>query len=425
MVVHAYYPLAETRVQREAEALVAAGWDVDVLCLRKPGEPAVDHHRGVAIHRLPVSLRKASPPRQLANWVHFGLRAGRHLSRLHRQHPYASVQVHNLPDALVFSALGPRRAGVPVILDLHDLMPEFAAGRFGPDRRLVHHLVRWQERRACAFADHVVTVSDHWRDSLVARGVPPSRCSVVMNLADDRLFRPRPGPPDRPGFHLLYHGTITRRYGLDLAIRAVADLADELPDLHLTILGRGDAVPELQALGDELGVRDRVTIRDELVPAEQLPPIIADADLGVVPYRDDPFTDGLLPTKLMEYAAMGVPCVAAATTAIRRTFAGTLVELFPPGDVDGLAAAIRRLHGDAARRADLTAGCARFNQRHAWPDVAAAYVALVTALADRGQAHGSCNRRSDVVHRGEAAAVVAGDAAGGPDVGARSSGAAS
>ena len=423
MVVHAYYPLAETRVQREAEALVAAGWDVDVLCLRKPGEPAVDHHRGVTIHRLPVSLHKASPPRQLANWAHFGVRAGRHLARLHRRRPYATVQVHNLPDALVFSALGPRRDGVPVILDLHDLMPEFAAGRFGPDRRLVHRLVRWQERRACAFADHVITVSDHWRDDLVARGVPASRCSVVMNLADDRLFRPRPGTPDRPGPHLLYHGTVTHRYGLDLAVRAVARLADELPDLHLTILGRGDAVPELQALREELGVQDRVTIRHELVPAEQLPAIIADADLGVVPYRDDPFTDGLLPTKLMEYAAMGVPCVAAATTAITRTFAGTMVELFPPGDVDALAAAIRRVHTDPALRADLVAGCTRFTRRHAWPDVAADYVALVGALAEARTAGGSCNRRRDVVHEGEAAGPVRGDAADG--AGARPSRAAS
>lgn len=51
MVVYARYPLAETRVQREAEALINRGYEVDVICARIPSEAAVDHHRGVRIYR--------------------------------------------------------------------------------------------------------------------------------------------------------------------------------------------------------------------------------------------------------------------------------------------------------------------------------------------------------------------------------------
>ncbi len=73
--------------------------------------------------------------------------------------------MHNLPDFLVFSALPTKLRGVPVILDLHDLMPEFFAGRFGSGRAAawIGRLVRLQERVSCRFADHVITVSEHWR----------------------------------------------------------------------------------------------------------------------------------------------------------------------------------------------------------------------------------------------------------------------
>ncbi len=171
--------------------------------------------------------------------------------------------------------------------------------------------MRAQERLSCRFADHVITVSEAWRDRLVPRGVPAERCIVVMNVADDRVFGPRPRrPASAPGFRLLYHGQLTHRYGLDLAVRAVAALRDEIPDIHLTIHGRGDAVEELAALVADLQLEHLVELSTDSVPAEALPDMIAGADLGVVPYRNDVFTDGIVPTKLMEYAAVGIPCVA-------------------------------------------------------------------------------------------------------------------
>ncbi len=130
MVVYAYYPLTETRVQREAEALVDAGYAVDVICLRDQSEQMRERYRGVEVHRLPVGIDKASLGHQFLSYVRFCVLAAGHLARLQRQRPYDTVQVHNLPDFLVFSAIVPKLKGVPVLLDLHDLMPEFFASRF-------------------------------------------------------------------------------------------------------------------------------------------------------------------------------------------------------------------------------------------------------------------------------------------------------
>jgi glycosyltransferase involved in cell wall biosynthesis len=386
MVVYALYPVTETRVQREAEALARSGTRVDVICLRGEGEPARERYRGVEIHRVPVRRVRADLGHQLMSYAHFLLLAAVRLTRLHLQHPYRTVQVHNLPDFLVFCALVPKLLGARIILDLHDLMPEFFAGRFGASPRgLLPTLIRWQERLACGFADHVITVSEHWRRTLIQRGVPERKCSVVMNVADERIFTRAPDTPRPAGesFRLIYHGAISYRHGLDLAIRAVGLLRDEIPEIHLTIIGRGDELPALMELRRELDLEERVELGVDFVPIEDLPAILSSADLGLAPYRNDVFTDGIVPTKLMEYAVLGVPSVAARTTAIESYFSGAGVMLFEPGDVADLVRCLRELHRDPERRAALARETNNFTREHSWDTVGASYVDLVRGLARR------------------------------------------
>jgi len=385
--------VGETRVQREAEALVNHGYEVDVVCARIPGEAAVDHHRGVRIYReeyhFPVRLaKKGGLADDFLAYLRFFVMVAIRLTRLHKQHPYDTIQVHNLPDFLVFSALFPKLGGVPVILDLHDLMPEFYAGRFGHDGTpLLARLIRWQERLACGFADHVITVSEHWRQALIKRGVPAHKCSVVMNVADENIFHlpegGRPHLPNNSEFRLIYHGAVVRRYGLDLAIQAIYQVRNDILNIHLTILGTGDHIDTLMQMVQELDLGNHVTIYRGIRPAEELPEIIRTADVGIVPYRNDIFTDGLLPTKLMEYAALGLPAIAARTTAIEAYFGDTMVELFEPGNVDDLARCIRRLYENPERLAKLAQGSERFNQRYNWARIGAEYVALVERLGSR------------------------------------------
>jgi glycosyltransferase involved in cell wall biosynthesis len=385
MVVHAYYPLTETRVQREAEALVAAGYEVDVLCLRGDGEPARQRYRDVEVHRLPVAVDKRSLARQFLSYLRFLGRATVALTRLHRRRSYASVQVHNLPDFLVFCAIVPKLRGVPVILDLHDLMPEFFSARVGSGHRMLGQAIVLQERLACRFADHVITVTEQWRRSLIERGVPDERCSVVMNVADERIFTRRgPRPPDGE-FRIFYHGSVTSRYGLDLVIKAVDRVRDDVPGVRLTIRGSGDQRPELVGLRERLRLEGIVDLPDVPVPEVDLPDLIAAADVGIVAYRNDVFTDSILPTKLMEYAAVGLPCIAARTTAIEAYFDG-MVQLFTPGDLDDLARCIRELAGSPERRDELARRSVEFNNRHQWTQVATEYVELVRGLGERSHA---------------------------------------
>jgi glycosyltransferase involved in cell wall biosynthesis len=387
MVVFAHYPHSETRVQREAEALVDHGYEVDVICLRARGEAVVDIHYNVTIYRLPIARVKGKTlTAQLLDYIAFFVLALLKLTKLSLQRRYDVVQVHNLPDFLVFAALIPKLTGSRVILDLHDLMPEFYQGRFGQaSNNSLMRLILLQESLSCRFADHVITVSEHWRQALIKRGVLPEKCSVVMNLADPRIFHPlsaKDAPPkDNSHFRLFYHGTLPERYGLDLVLQAMNRVRHQIPEIHLTLIGSGEHLKTLKRMADDLNLKENHVQFRSNVPAEQLPPLIAAADVGVVPYRDDVFTDSLLPTKLMEYVVMGLPSIVARTSAISAYFDETMVQFFTPGDVEDLARCILRLYSDRKRLAQLAQGIREFDRRYNWPTQRAEYVRLVGQLA--------------------------------------------
>lgn len=134
-------------------------------------------------------------------------------------------------------------------------------------------------------------------------------------------------------------------------------------------------------LVDELDLKEHVQFSSGLLlPSSELPNLIRTADVGVVPYRRDIFTDGILPTKLMEYTALGVPSIVARTPAIEAYFDETMVEYFTPENVDELAASILKLYDDPVRRATLAKNADSFNQRYNWAKLSVEYVGLIDAL---------------------------------------------
>jgi len=391
MVVFAHYPASETRVQREAEALLNRGYEVDILCLRELGdspEPAFEIVDRARVYRLPVSRAYGGVGyfRQLVEYMSFFLLVMFTVTWLHLRRRYSTVQVHNLPDFLVFAAWVPKLLGSTLVLDLHDLMPEFFVARSGRSTESwLVRLIIWQERWSCHFADQVITVTQLWRQTLIRRGITANKISVVMNVPDELVFRRNGRPAERGDstFRLLYHGALAKHNGVDMLLEAVARLRSECPDLRLCIHSgvTGQQKDELVALADRLGVADRVDFSSKLLTVSELPKFIGSADVGLVPYRNDVFADGILPTKLMEYVALGVPVIAARTSAIATYFDDTMVQFFQPGDVEDLARSIRSLFHDRARLRELAHNADQFNRQHNWTSEGASYVALLERLS--------------------------------------------
>jgi len=387
MIVHAYYE-EDPRVRRQAESLVAAGRPVLVLSLRRPELPAEDVLDGVHVRRLDEQRHQgAGLGTYLREYVSFLVRSSWAAVRLHRRHRFGLVQVHSLPDFLVFAALPLRLVGVSVLLDLHEAMPEFFVTRFPRAANPIsHRLLLIQERLSIAFATHVLTVNEAFGDRLRGLGLRDDKLSIVINspalgrFAEaahaQRAFR------EDGMLKLVYTGALTPTYELDVAIRAIARIATERPDLdvRLDLYGRGDSEEELRALAAELGVRGRVTFHGR-IPIDDVPAAVAAADIGIAPTRLDPFTAMTISGKIYEYGAMGKAVVASRLPLVERTFPDGTVARYEPGDADGLAVAIVALADDPIRRSEAVDSTQDVVRDTAWEREAERYTALVDRLA--------------------------------------------
>jgi glycosyltransferase involved in cell wall biosynthesis len=386
MIVHAYYE-EDSRVRREAETLVAAGWEVDVFGLRRPGEEPAAVIGGVNLRRLPVGRHQgAGLPVYLVEYGAFLLRALWAATRAHRRRRYGLAEVHSLPDYLVFAALPMKLAGVPVLLDLHEAMPEFFRSRFPKAASpITYRLLRLQEKLSIALANEVMTVNEPLAERLRSLGVRPDRLTVVLNSPDLTLFDPAAHP--RRAFmaggtlRIVYTGALTPTYELDVLLRAIASIVRARPSLPVsaTLYGRGDAQPALEALAAELGIADRVAFPGR-IPMEDVPRAVAAGDIGIAPTRLDPFTGMSLSTKLLEYAAMGKPVVASRLPTVERYFAPETLAVYDPGDPESLAAAILALVDDPkGRRARVDRTRRRIDEL-SWTRQAEAFKAVVVRL---------------------------------------------
>jgi glycosyltransferase involved in cell wall biosynthesis len=348
IVVHAVFP-GDPRVRRQSDALIEAGHQVDIFCLRQPGEEAEERDGARRIVRLPLNRTFIGFAGHLAEYLAFTAMAGWTLAREHRRRRYDLVQVATVPDFLAFAALPEKLAGVPLLLDLHEDMPEFFRDRFAaPLLRPLVPIVTATARASAAVADHLITVHEPLRQLSVERGVPPEKIDVVMNSADGRLFDPtrherRPFMVDGI-LRLIHHSNFQRIYGLDGAIEGLARIRPDL-DWRLDVYGDGPWRPQIEAAIGRTGTAARVTLHGR-VPMDDLPALLAGADIGLVPSIDEPYLDYSLSTKLLEYAAMGVPIVATDLATFRHHFTDAAIRFVPGADPLGLAAAIEGLAAD-------------------------------------------------------------------------------
>ena len=384
MVVHGPYPL-DPRVVREARVALGQGYEVDVVATRQPGEPAEEYVEGVRVIRLPVAhTMGGGAGRIISEYAAFSLLASARLVRLALDRRYAIVHVHNPPDFLVAAALIPRLIGCRVIFDIHDLSPDMFnmrfEGRRGAD--VADRLLKGLERWATRIADGVITVHDGYARELVRRGVPAEKLTVIMNSVDEQRLPP-PVRTSNRGFRVVYHGTVTPQYGLELVVEAVARVSCRVPEIQLDVYGTGDAVAAARDRSAALGVADRVHFTDRYLPHAEVLDRVRSADVGVIPNLPTQLNRFALSSKLFEYVALGVPVVSSDLPTIREHFADDELRFFRAGDGDALAEALFDVASNAtAARARAQKALQRY-EAYRWPRNAARYAQLLNRVTSQ------------------------------------------
>src|SRR5271157_5147101 len=367
MVTYSFYE-ADSRVMRYAEALVKRGDEVEVFALGMPKTPRTEVMHGVLVHRL--QGRQFNEKGRLAYlWriVLFLMRAFVRVSVGDLRQRYDLVHVHSVPDFLVLSALVPRLRGTPVILDIRDILPEFYASKFDVSGKSPGFRFLCFVERLCAnFASHVIIANHTWQERLLSRSVNPGKSTVMLNFPDRSIFAgpPKPGK-SRDGLLLLYHGTLNRHQGLDLAVKAFARIKDLAPQANFHIYGDGPSKRELLALIEELHLENRVVVY-ERKPLREISAVLETAELGIVPKRKDDFGNEAFSTKILEFMAMGVPVIVSDTKVDRFYFDDSLVRFFRGDDEKDLARCMLDLIQHPEKRQMLAERAAEFVAINDW-----------------------------------------------------------
>jgi glycosyltransferase involved in cell wall biosynthesis len=385
MVVHAAYPL-DVRVRREARVAVAEGYDVDIFALRRDAEPREAHIDAARVFRMPLSHRRGTGLRGILwEYAGFSLLATIYVAMRALRERYDVVQVHNPPDFLILSALLPRLLGARVIFDIHDLAPDMFAMRFGSRRgaKVVDRVLRVIESTATRVSDAVITVHEPYRRELLARGVAGDKTVVVMNSVDEQLLPVLDSTTQASNeFRVVYHGTITPPYGVELVVEAAAQLIDEIPSLAVEIYGEGDSLPKIRARVHALGIADRVYVSGRYIPQVEVLERVRGARVGVIPNLQSRLNRFALSSKLFEYIVLGIPVVCADLPTIREHFTQSEVLFFRAGDHSSLAAALRAVAADPASAAGrASAARRRYEKCYSWRVNASRYADVLNRLA--------------------------------------------
>ena len=250
---------------------------------------------------------------------------------------------------------------LPWVFELRDLWPAsiLAVGAMKPG--LAIRMLECIEMRMYRDANAIVTVTESFKRHLVGRGIDAKKIAVVLNGVDMARYHPMPKDDRlveefdlRGRFVVGYLGTHGMAHALDKVAEAAEILRDR-EDIVFLFAGAGARRAALEAT-----VRDRRLTNVRLIPSqskEMMPRLWSVHDLALIPLRDQELFMTVIPSKMFEAMAMGIPVLMSvprgeATALLEQTGCGVVT---PPENPAALADDIVRLAGRPRRLDELRA----------------------------------------------------------------------
>lgn len=369
MVVYSYFP-QDVRPRREAEALINAGYTVDIICLRLPDQTKFENICGVDTHRVNMSKSRSTKGKYITLYTKFFILSFFKLNQLFLKNRYNVIHTHNMPDFLVFLGVIPKLFGSKVILDLHDPTPDMLITKFAEDRNsLLIKMLKWQEKVSIKFAHKIISTNKSFVDKFVSRGCPPDKINIVMNSPQESIFNrfvnKSKEKSNENKFVVMYHGIIITRYGFEELLNAVNLLKDKIPGLELRVYGTGEDVPLFLEMVQKLNLENIVKNFGQ-VSIEKIVETIPECNVGIIPNRLTPFTKINFPTRIFEYLHMKKPVVVPRTQGINDYFDEGSIFYFDAGNAENLANVILNIYSDSGKTQEVVNRGYEIYHKHRW-----------------------------------------------------------
>lgn len=353
--------------QQIGRALVRKGARVTVLTAAQGSLARRENDHGVHVYRI-WAARRRQDRCSIVEMLMFMLQALFTAPGLARQ--------VKADAALVFFALptGPvgwwlkKRLGLPYVVSLQGGdVPGFMG-----DELAVYHRLSGPVITAVWKAAHAVIANSDGLATLARAHAPHIDIGVIPAGADLDAVTPSTTPTLEGPMRLLFVGRLVSQKGLDVLFRALATMKAH-QDWTLTIAGEGPLKDDLALAVHQLGLAERVVFRGWL-ERDQLPAVYGEADIFVLPSRDEG-----MPNAMLEAMAAGLPVIGSKVAGLSEVVIdGETGFLVPPEDADALAHALRVAIEDRDQTFKLgQAARARVVERFSWDRAADSYMALL------------------------------------------------
>lgn len=385
MIAYSEY-FNDARIKSYENILLNAGYAVDLVMLRDPKNKDRRHcmnNNGNNIYFVMDKYGGESITQYLISYVLFFIKAMIITTRLYFKEKYKVIHVHNMPNFIVYVAIVPKLFGSKIILDIHDLMIPIYLTKFSGKRKrlVVGCLLKLEQRISALFADHVICADHLQRDSLSNEyNISINKISVFMNLPNENMFKIVKVSRASDNFNLIYHGTISKRLGIDLLIKSVYLLKNKL-NLRLFLYGTGEYLNDIIKLRKEFGLEDDVYIHGSFVSAEELSDIICSMDVGIIGNRYSMATNSyMMPVKLMEYVYHDIPVIAPRLDIIRYYFSEDMLKYYDTENMEQMCECIIRLYNCPEERKMQIKNARKFFQKYSSHETATEYLNLVQSV---------------------------------------------
>lgn len=217
--------------------------------------------------------------------------------------------------------------------------------------RLIHRF----EKSCCRYADLcLIDTEEHCQYIVEEYGLSPERVSRIFvgSTIDQNFDSSR--VVSHEIFRILFVGTYIPLHGIDIILKAIRYLAGD-PDMHFSLVGSGQLRERMESLAQKWGFSN--VVFQDWIPTEHLGAFIRSFDLSLGIFGVTPKTARVIPSKIYDICAAGVPFITADTPAVREVFKhGENAYLIPAGNPEALAEAIRYLKANRNLRYKIAEG---------------------------------------------------------------------
>jgi len=381
----------DIRVEKEAKALLKAGFDLSLVCA--DGKD-VDNWNGMKIYKTQISRNIISKAKRFLSVIHPDFY--KYLDKLFQKEYFDIIHVHDLK--LVPTALKIKeKYGCKVVADLHENYPagvrewnKASSGWKGFLKKSIDNYEKWFEieKEVVQKVDKIIAVVDEMKERMIKQhNIPENKIVVVSNLEDEDFVKEAKVDENlvekyKDKFIILYIGGFGAHRGIDTAIKGMKYI--DKNDVLLLLVGKGSEKIEndFKKLIKKYNLEQKV----EMIgwqPFEKVFTYQKLASICIVPHNSNEHTDNTIPHKLYQYMMVGKPIVVSSCPPLARVVKESDSGLvFKAGDEKDFADKILKIYEDKTLQKKFSKnGLAyTFEQKHTWQEESGKLINLYKGL---------------------------------------------